>query len=172
MQVEVERAPKGAKSALHNLMQLYFHDLSEFAPREVDSQGVFYYKYFDGYWGETDRYPFLIRVDGSLAGFAFVFFDGEGRANMAEFFVLRGKRRHGVGAMAAKKLFDTFQADWEVREEPLNFGAQRFWRGVIQEYTQGEFEELTLDDDEWRGPVQRFSSRHRIASSVDSAKEA
>ncbi len=128
--------------------------------------------YFDGYWTEGDRYPFLILVNGSPAGFALVFFDEEGSANMAEFFVLRGQRHRGVGSVAAKQLIDKFRGKWEIREEPTNFGAQGFWRRVIQEYTNGDFEDLMLDDDHWQGPVQRFDSRVNAASASRSPGEA
>jgi predicted acetyltransferase len=172
MNVVVERAPGYAKSTLHNLIQLYFHDMSEFKQREVDGQGLFHYRYFDSYWTEPDRYPFLIRVDGSPAGFALVRSIDEGRADMAEFFVLRGHRHRGVGSIAAKQLFDMLRGRWEIREEAKNFGAQSFWRRVIQEYTDGEFEDLTMDDDHWRGPVQRFDSRRNTAPANRSVKEA
>jgi len=37
--------------------------------------------------------------------------------------------------------------------------AQRFWRGVIAEYTRGVYTEEQLATDEWHGPRQRFQSR-------------
>src|SRR5437867_13206297 len=84
MRVEVEKAAEGARQTIWNLMQLYFHDMTEFSPREVDNQGLFAYQYFDSYWSDGDRYPFLIRADSAIAGFALVRFDEQGRADMAE----------------------------------------------------------------------------------------
>src|SRR5574341_1480553 len=98
MRVEVEKAPKGAKQTVWNLMQLYFHDMTEFSPRDVDNRGLFSYQHFDSYWSDDDRYPFLIRADGAIAGFALVRFEGDGAADMAEFFVLRAHRRGGIGS--------------------------------------------------------------------------
>ncbi len=162
MRVELERAPKGARSILRNLLQLYFHDLSEFMPRPVDSQGLYQYDDFECYWTEDGHYPFLIRVDGSLAGFAFVRFDDEGTANMAEFFVMRSHRRRGVGSIAAQELFDMFKSDWQVRQEATNHAAHEFWLPVVASYTGGDFEDFLLGDDLWR--VQRFKSRARRKS--------
>ena len=155
-----------------NLMQLYFHDMSEFSPRDIDNQGRYSYQYFDSYWTDDGLYPFLIKVDGASSGFALVRETEDGTMDMAEFFVLRKYRRHGVGAIAARALFDTFPGWWEVRQEPTNFGAQKFWRGVIYEYTNGDFEDLTLDNDHWQGPVQRFDSRRSLQSAGRVAKEA
>jgi predicted acetyltransferase len=171
MRVEVEKAPPGAKGILRNLMQLYFHDMTEFAPRQVDNQGLFTYEYFENYWSEESRHPFLIRVDGAPAGFAFVRFVDEGTADMAEFFVVRAHRRGGVGSVAAKHLFDTFKGRWQIRQEPKNFAAQEFWRGLIQEYTGGEFVDLPAGDETWHQPLQRFDSRNKV-SVGSSAEEA
>jgi predicted acetyltransferase len=168
MRVEVEGAAKSEKATLHNLLQLYLHDMSEFAPGTVDADGLFHYKFFDAYWTESERYPFFIRVDDSPAGFALIRRDQDGRADVSEFFVMRGYRRRGVGSMAAKRLFDLFPGDWQVRQESANTGAQRFWREAISQYTGGDFEDLVLDDGRWRGPAQRFHS----SGAPHSAKEA
>ena len=159
MRVEVEKAPEGVRQTIWNLMQLYFHAMTEFSPREVDNQGLFAYQYFDSYWSDGDRYPFLIRADSAIAGFALVRFDEQGRADMAEFFVLRAHRRGGIGSAAARQLFEMFKGRWQVRQEPRNVVAQKFWRGVISEHTGGDFEDLAEGDDAWRGPIQRFDSR-------------
>ena len=143
---------------MHNLLQMYLHDMTEFAPGAVDAEGIFQYKPFDAYWTEPDRYPFFIRVDGSPAGFALIRLDEDGRNDMSEFFVMKGYRRSGVGSVAAKRLFDRFPGDWQVRQEPSNTAAQRFWRNVITRYTGGDFHDLVLDDDRWKGPAQRFHS--------------
>lgn len=162
MNVVVEKAHGYAKPTIRNLMQLYIYDMSEFKHREVGSQGLYHYKDFDNYWSQPDHYPFLVRVGKSLAGFAFVRFI-DGTADMAEFFVMREHRRRGVGAIAAKQLFDMFPGQWETRQEPKNFAAQTFWRRVIQEYTDGEFEDTVRDDEQWRGSVQRFDSRRQAS---------
>jgi hypothetical protein len=45
-----------------------------------------------------------------------------------------------------------------VREKTENLAATAFWRRVIGRYTGGRFEEVVLDDERWRGPVQRLDS--------------
>lgn len=171
MRIEVERAPISQKATLHNLLQLYLHDMSEFAPAQCDGEGVFHYRFFDSYWIEPERYPFLVRIDRSPAGFALIRLD-DGTTDVSEFFVMRGFRRRGVGSIVAKRLFDLFPGNWQVRQESANVGAQRFWHNVISQYTGGEFQDLVLDDDRWKGPAQRFHTSGAPTSTAHSAKEA
>ena len=115
------------------------------------------------YWAEPGRHPFLIRVDGKLAGFALVnarsrLTGDDGVHDLAEFFVLRRYRRRGVGERAAAWLFERFRGRWEVRQKPENLAATAFWRRVIGRHTGERFEDVLWDDERWRGPVQRFES--------------
>jgi predicted acetyltransferase len=174
------------KSILRQLLELYQHDLSPFDGADLDSHGLYNYRYLDHYWTEAGRFPFLFRAAGKLAGFALVrrssFFLKEVRARqesesgindsfcasslpglpncmqMAEFCVLRKYRRQGVGRQAARFLFQQFPGRWEVPELQANLEGNAFWRSVIHEFTGGRFEELFLDDERWRGPVQIFGS--------------
>jgi len=82
-----------------------------------------------------------------------------GGHDLAEFFVLRAYRRRGVGATAARQLFDRFPGRWEVRELAENAPAIASWRRVIDGYTGGDWREHVLDDNRWCGPVQVFDSR-------------
>lgn len=51
--------------------------------------------------------------------------------DIAEFFVMRKYRRHGVGAEAAVQLFARFPGDWTVRQQLSNPAATTFWRKAI-----------------------------------------
>src|SRR5271170_3808578 len=81
---------------LANLLELYAHDFSEFRELQIGEDGRFGYPFLPLYWSEPDRHPFLVRIDGKLAGLVLV-----ARNNavwdMAEFFILRGCRRKGIG---------------------------------------------------------------------------
>ena len=76
---------------------------------------------------------------------------------MAEFFVVRPLRGRGVGAAAARALFDRFGGRWEVRQTESNAPALAFWRAVIAAYTGGAFSESFQQTAAWRGPVQSFT---------------
>jgi len=128
------------------LLELYGYDFSAFTNVDVDAQGLFGYPYLDAYWTEPQRHPFLFRLDEKWVGFALVLSGAP--HDMAEFFVLRKYRRHGVGDVAAREVFARFPGEWQVRQMTANTGAIAFWRRAIPV----DFDEQLTD----HGPVQRF----------------
>src|SRR5580658_3531125 len=93
--IEVAPARPGQESVMANLLELYAHDFSEFHDLEIGADGRFGYPSLPLYWSEPGRYPFLVKMDGKLAGLVLVKRGSEVSGNlavwdMAEFFVLRG----------------------------------------------------------------------------------
>ena len=160
MEIELQGAEINDKPVLRNLFELYQYDFSEYENSDVDEHGLYGYRYLDHYWTDPGRYPFLIRVDGRLAGFVLVreLHEGHGSPtrSIAEFFVMRKYRRRGVGREVARRIFDQFPGRWRVAIEKNNPPAQSFWRRVIEEYTGGDFEEMRLEGEEWSGVVYVF----------------
>lgn len=151
-QVEVLPAAAAEASILANLLQLYAHDFSELLDVEIGADGKFTYHSLPLYWMEAGRHPFLIRVDGKLAGFALVkkgsaFSGNENAWDLAEFFVLRGYRRRGVGTLAANQMWRRLPGSWEVRVMQLNVAAQRFWKQVISDFVGGEVPPVPFEKD-------------------------
>ncbi len=161
--IEVTPAIVSERPILRHLMELYQYDFSEFDGADTGPLGLYDYPYLDHYCVEAERSPFLVRVDGNLAGFVLV-----ARYNyltgakdcwvMAEFFVMRKYRRQGVGEHVARYIFDQFPGAWQVGQITENQAASAFWRKVVTRYTHGSFHEYTLDNENWRGAVQVFSS--------------
>lgn len=164
MNVAVTVATRDEQPILEALAQLYIYDLSDVLGIDVAADGTFgkllpVHRFFD----DPRRHPFLVRVEDKLAGFAVV---GEGSRldgdaavrDVAELFIMRKYRRRGVGERVATTLFDRFRGRWEVRQKMANRAATAFWRAVIGRYTGGAFADELLDDERWRGPVQRFDS--------------
>ena len=168
MEVELIRAAIEDKPVLRNLFQLYEYEFSEIEFADVNELGLYADprypdRYWDRYWTEADMHPYLIRVDGKLAGFALVqrysyFNSDENTHCISEFFVMPRYRLKGVGAWAATELFRLFPGRWEVAEMAANLSAQGFWRKVIGRCTGDEFREVALDNDVWNGPVQAFQA--------------
>lgn len=163
MHISVNPATEADRSALESLFQLYVYDFTDFKAWDVEANGRFQDASLRGCWTQAHRHPFLIRVDGKLAGFAIV--DGRsqltgvyGPWDLADFFILRHYQKRGVGERAARALFDAFGGHREVRVMVANLRALAFWRTVINPYTHGQFEEVTWDDARWRGPVYFFDS--------------
>lgn len=161
MPITVTPATATEEPVLRNLTQLYAYDFSEIMGSDIPDSGRFPDSIIDGCVDGACRHAFLLRVDDRLAGFAIVetrsrLTGDESVRDMAEFFVARRHRGRGVGAEAARVLFDRFGGRWEVRETNRNVAALAFWRKVIGRYTGGHFEESVHDGPRWRGPVQTF----------------
>jgi predicted acetyltransferase len=129
MQIEVVGAVDDDRTIVRRLLQFYHYDFSEFDGGDVNPHGEYFHRYFDEYWIDSDRKAFLFRVDGAWAGLALVF-TGEPH-DVAEFFVMRKYRGHGVGAHAAAFLFGRYPGRWTVRQQLTNPAATVFWRRAI-----------------------------------------
>ena len=138
--VDVIPAVQEQAPILANLFELYGHDFSEFHDLEIGPDGRFGYTSLPLYWSEAGRHAFLVRMDGRLAGLILVKRGSEVSANasvwdMAEFFVLRGYRRRGIGIQAAHRVWKQFPGQWEVRVMESNLLARRFWASAISTFT-------------------------------------
>jgi predicted acetyltransferase len=148
---------------LENLAQFYAYDFSEVLEMHVEEDGRFGDVDLTPYWVDAWRHPFLLRVDGELAGFALIserskITGKSGVFDMTEFFVLRRFRRCGVGRAAAFAAFDRFGGPWEVRQREERPDATAFWRRAIDEYTRGDYEETRWVRPGWSEIVQTFST--------------
>jgi predicted acetyltransferase len=142
--VSLHVATERDAALLANLLELYVHDMSEVFPGvEVGSDGRFGYHQLSHYWSEPERrFAFLIRCGGKLAGFILAtrgspVSDDPEVLDVAEFFVLRGLRRSGVGARAASLLWNCLPGCWTVRVSEKNSGAVPFWTRAIAQYAGG-----------------------------------
>jgi predicted acetyltransferase len=140
LRVEVVPAAPAQEPTLANLLELYVHDFSEFVDVELGADGRFGYKALPLYWTEPHRHPLLVKVDGRLAGFALVKQGSEVSGDekvwdMAEFFIVRRHRRHGIGRLAAHEVWQRFPGPWEVRVMHLNHSAKEFWKRAIGSFT-------------------------------------
>jgi predicted acetyltransferase len=133
-QVEVSPATREQMPVIDNLLQLYAHDFSEFQNIELDTNGRFEYTPLPLYWTDPNRHPFLVTIAGKLAGFVLVKQEA-GVWDMAEFFVVRGCRRHGIGTTVAQDVWKRFPGAWEVRVMQANQAALPFWERAISGFT-------------------------------------
>lgn len=161
--VTLRSVPLAEKATLFALMQPYLHDSSEYTGDDVNDQGIYPYYYFDLYWTEDGRFPFLIMLGNQIVGLALVRqleFGEDPLHQLAEFFILRKYRRRGIGGAAARVVFDRFPGRWEVQEDSGNIAGQAFWRRVIDNYTKGDYQEQWDHPEHHNGPVQTFRSPH------------
>lgn len=162
LNIAISLATVEERPILRRLMELYQYDFSEFEGADIGPLGLYDYPYLDHYWVEDGRFPYLVRVDGQLAGFALV-----SRYNyhtglkdswvMSEFFIMRKYRHQRVGERAACWVFDHHPGAWQVGQINENRAAMAFWRKVIARFTGDNYEEFLLDNEHWHGPVQAFT---------------
>jgi predicted acetyltransferase len=119
--VSIRRAPPADRELVRRLLADY---LFEFDGRTEP------YPYFDAYWSEPERLPFLIEADGVPAGLCLVRVRDE-CWSIAEFSVVPERRRAGVGRAAVAAIAEAARAAGaaylEAKVHPDNRQALPFW---------------------------------------------
>ncbi len=162
--VELAQLRADERPALARLLQLYLHDFSVLLDELPRTDGSFDPGTLERFGADAGQHAFLIRRDAALAGFAFAAqgsrVSGEPAImDVAEFFVVRGARRKGVGRRAAHALFARFPGAWEVRVLRANERALAFWRDAVGAFARGSFTESA-----WTAPSGRDFVVLRFAS--------
>ena len=153
IKVDIEK-----QGIVENFMQLYLHDLSPYTGESVEADGKFDLgPYFNAYWSDEDRFPYLYTINNIPVGFALVRRLTNGLFAVSEFFILRSHRRQGIAIQFAHEVFKQHRAQWQVAQIETNTPAQDFWRQAISSFTGNDFVE------EWSksepiGPKQVFQS--------------
>jgi predicted acetyltransferase len=123
MDLEIRPAGEADQPVIQEMSSLYVYDISEFTGWDCADSGRYGCRSFHEYRAEPACHPFLVKVDGKLAGFALINDQGafpETQHNVGEFFVLRKWRRRGIGERVARFVFDRFRGGWEVMQLVAN----------------------------------------------------
>ena len=165
LQVEIIPASAAQEPILANLLELYAHDFSEFVQLELGPDGRFGYEPLSLYWKEAGRHPFLIKAGGTLAGFALIHqssgISGDDQVwDVAEFFIVRGLRRRGIGRKAVHELWRRFPGKWEIRVRKENRGAKGFWAGAIAAFSGRKVPPIVFQKNGVLWQVFSFKSDH------------
>jgi predicted acetyltransferase len=139
--VVLERVTGDSASTLGNLFELYTYDFSEQLPLRIKASGRFELTPGDVWWTRDDHFAYFIKLHGELAGFALLragsrVTNASEVLDVAEFFVLRGIRRKGIGRIAAHALFRAHAGAWEVRVRQTNVGAMLFWSKTVENWVR------------------------------------
>jgi predicted acetyltransferase len=149
--IRLVRVSKEEEQNLHNLMQFYIYEFSQYLPViTLENNGA--YKPFDltPYWSNSNHHPFFIKRDDELVGFALIQSATETEPNsILEFFVIRKYNGKGIGKIAATESFRMFPGKWHITQIEQNEPAQAFWRNTISSFTKGKF-------------IERFENRKFI----------
>ncbi|OFX14899.1 MAG: hypothetical protein A2Z18_02495 [Armatimonadetes bacterium RBG_16_58_9] len=131
--IEVIVAPENRKQELWELYQDYAEELSQY-DGEKRRRGSYHYPYFDFYWQDERRTPFLILYDHEPIGFCLLQ-DAGINYRIDEFYILPVQRQRGFGRMALEHIRDycrmlgrhgTLSANVYVNNER----ALKFWQSV------------------------------------------
>jgi predicted acetyltransferase len=149
MKIDLLPATQEQKAVIQNLARFYAYDLSkscgfyDLFDWSFPETGLYEGRDLSAYW-KANCYPFIIRIDGELAGFAIVDKTGTTKDvdwNMVEFFIVGKFQGKGFGSKIAIQLFNQFPGTWEVMQMPDNIPAIKFWKKVVGEYTNNNFSE-------------------------------
>jgi predicted acetyltransferase len=120
------------------------------------------------WFGDPNTFPLVILKGSEPVGFARVLRAVASAAQpridyrMAEFFVLRTRRRLGIGQTAVQLILSRFAGRWEISEYLRNTAAVSFWRRVVASYTRGSYQERIVNG-EVRQVFDSGKSRPRTA---------
>lgn len=161
--IELIAATPDHEPVLANLVELYIHEFTEWIDLEIGPDGRFGYGQLPLYWIEPDRYPFLLEVDGKLAGFVLIrrgrsASGGEDVWDVAEFFILRRYRRRGLGIQAAHRIWRSFPGRWQIRVMEENKPGRRFWANAIAAFGGQPASPVQVEKDGQWWQVFTFSS--------------
>ena len=152
MAIDISLVPVEKKHVLRNMLELYFHDFSEFDDEEdrleLNEAGLYGYGYLDYYWTEEGRYPYLLTADGKLAGLSLIRTIEENPLTfeVAEFFIVRKYRRLGLGSALITRMFELHQGKWIINTPIKNITAQSFWRKAVQNASEGKYKEYLAEN--------------------------
>src|SRR3974390_2902115 len=95
------------------------------------------------WFGDPNTFPLIIVKGSEPVGFARVLRASTAVSRvdyrMAEFFIMRTRRRLGIGQTAVQLILSRFAGRWEISEYLRNQTAVSFWRRVVAGYTRGTF---------------------------------
>lgn len=149
MKIDIYEAPLDMMPVIQNMARFYAYDLSkscgfyDLFDWSFPENGLYEAIDLSKYW-KPDHFPFYIKVDDELAGFALI--DKTGTTpdvdwNMGQFFIVGKYQGKGIGHQVAVEIFSQFPGVWEVTQMPDNIPAIEFWKKVIADFTNNKFSE-------------------------------
>jgi predicted acetyltransferase len=152
MKINIAPATKELMPVIQNMARFYAYDLSkscgfyQLFDWSFPENGLYEAPDMSKYW-QPDCYPFIIRVDDKLAGFALINKVGSIPNidwNMGEFFIVAKFQGKGIGRQAAFEIFNKFPGYWEIMQMPPNLPAIKFWKRIVAEYSNNQFTQAKI----------------------------
>jgi len=137
--MKIELVLAESPEIIMNLFQYYIYDMSEYTKFDPNPNGTFVVDesvvQLNVYWNSPEHYPYLILVEGNIAGFSMIrrFPFNKAYFDIGQFFVLRKYKNLGVGREVFKRSVHKHPGKWLTRVLQNNDGAYKFWKKVISE---------------------------------------
>jgi predicted acetyltransferase len=159
----VTLASEQDRPVIFQLLQFMLYDLSPHFGEWISRDGRYVYEWFDSYWIEPDRYPYLICRQEQLVGFALVMSHSPISRRtpcwfMAEFFILKAQRQQGHGQAALKHILTMHPVNWEIATFNKNQRAVSFWTNALLRLGPKDLQRETHTHDKLEWTVQTFVS--------------
>lgn len=169
MNVTIKLADKSDFFIIKNFIPLFRHYVAEVYNELPNKYGVFSYDDCKTLQELCDKreswlkdpntlFPFIIFAFDRPVGYALISKVPPNSFEKSDYFVnalfiVQPARRKGIASTAIKNIFNMFYGKWELHTNPTdrNIPTQTFWRKLITDYSNGEFEEFidkTPDRDE------------------------
>jgi predicted acetyltransferase len=143
MEYFLEKVDETKKDILYRLLQFSLYDGSQYIDNELNDDCLYDYKWFNNYFTDDNRDAFFIKDNDNYIGFVMVNenlkFNKSGKC-IAEFLVIPRYRRCHIGKKVAYDIFNMYDGLWEVQPMENNPIAYVFWKNIINEYTNGNYE--------------------------------
>ncbi len=143
MEYFLEKVDETKKDILYRLLQFSLYDGSQYIDNELNDDCLYDYKWFNNYFTDDNRDAFFIKDNDNYIGFVMVNenlkFNKSGKC-IAEFLVIPRYRRCHIGKRVAYDIFNMYDGLWEVQPMENNPVAYAFWKNIINEYTNGNYE--------------------------------
>lgn len=144
--LRVELAKVEQKDISKKYLDEYLIELSKYDDNiKFDDNGLPIYRWFDFYWNDKGRYPFLFYVDSEIAGISFVRELHENVYEIAEFYVVPKFRGNENALWFAGEIANKFDGEIEFSTRHKNERAIRFW----DKFASG-FDHVITTDNEWK----------------------
>ena len=121
-------------------------DLAEFRDFEVQADGRYRDDRLRTYLAYEEHWPYLVRSQGEIAGFALVRKAKPTTYLIGEFFITPEARGAGVGQGAVSEILRKFAGNWEVPFQNENSNGAAFWRKTISNLGYEAIETKLLND--------------------------
>lgn len=124
------------KQAIWNLFQFYCYDTSVYDGYDVEESGFYSMsaEYFSQYWSTPTWRAHLLCWNGAIAGFALIEDSDSvsGALEVADLFVMRRFRRHGIAAKVALHFMEQRDVPWTIVVFDDADDAKSFWGAMFK----------------------------------------